>query len=765
MTDAVATTQGPTDGTTDGTTDERPQGPQGPHGPLWLLIASAALALVLLAVAYVQWRQYELLDNATHYQNDALGWSFSQLETEQLRLRNQMQTSLQAGANPPDREALQLRYDIFVSRIGLIDHERAARIMSDQRSYAPAIKLVRAFVADADRVLGEKPTEPLTPQALKQLLDNLDTLTVPLHDLSLGASHLLYERATQRNSAVRQQSVLSLALTLSQCVLLLVLTVIVLTQLRTLNERRKNLEALADNLHAARIEAEKANRAKSVFLANMSHEIRTPFHGLLGMMSLLQDTGLNAQQQGFLLTAKESANHLLAILNDILDISQLESGKLQVQPETMELPLLIAQVEALMRVQAQSKGLALNVQLEPDVPRWVRADATRLKQILFNLLSNAVKFSEAGSVGLRVASGFGGRIIFSVSDTGVGMDGKTLERLFQRFMRADDSPSRRQGGTGLGLEISRDLARLMGGDITVQSEIGRGSVFTVALPLQAAAAPTPAQITPESVATARTPGPLRVLVAEDHPVNRAYLEAVLDKLGHQAVFKEDGDGAVRAMQQHEFDVVLMDLHMPGMDGFAAARAIRSMPPPRGRVPIIALTADAFQASRDLARQAGMDGFLTKPAHLPQLREALERHSGIGKTAPATAVAAASASTAPSQEPHPPDETFDPATVVDARQALSPLVYADLLARFFSGQPEALTTLRGAARSANHAALHAQAHALKGAALNLGLRAVADAAQLLQSATAAGEANGHIDTLEHALARSRAHCIRDGLLPG
>ena len=243
-------------------------------------------------------------------------------------------------------------------------------------------------------------------------------------------------------------------------------------------------------------------------------------------------------------------------------------------------------------------------------------------------------------------------------------------------------------------------------------------------------------------------------------MNRAYLEAVLDKLGHRAVFKEDGDGAVRAMQQDEFDIVLMDLHMPGMDGFAAARAIRSMPSPRGRVPIIALTADAFQASRDLARQAGMDGFLTKPAHLPQLREALERHSGIGKTPPPSP-----ADAAPSQEPPPADEIFDPATIDDARQALSPMVYAELLARFFSDQPDTLTTLRGAARNANHAALRAQAHSLKGAALNLGLRAVADAAQLLQSATAAGEANGHIDTLEHALARSRAHCIRDGLLPG
>ncbi|HKX40315.1 MAG TPA: ATP-binding protein [Burkholderiaceae bacterium] len=733
---------------------------QGPLGPGWLLTAATALVLALVAVAYVQWRQYELLDSATHYQNDALGWSFSQLETEQLRLRNQVQAALH-GPQPPDREALQLRYDIFISRIGLVDHERAARIMAGQRTYGPAIAQVRAFVVDGDRLFGATASEPLTPRSLQRLLDGLDALTVPLHDLSLGASHLLYERVTQRNAAVRQQSVLSLALTLSQCVLLLVLAFIVLTQLRALNERRKNLEALAENLHAARTEAETANRAKSVFLANMSHEIRTPFHGLLGMMSLLQDTALTAQQQGFLRTAKESANHLLAILNDILDISQLESGKLVVQPETMELPQLVAQVEALMRVQAQSKGLALHVQLDPDVPRWVHADPTRLKQILFNLLNNAVKFSDAGSVSLRVGNGFSGRLVFTIADTGIGMDADTLARLFQRFMRADESPSRRQGGAGLGLEISRDLARLMGGDITVKSEPGRGTVFTVALPLAPVAPPTSAQLGPQVIAATRAPGPLRVLVVEDHPVNRAYLEAVLDKLGHPAMFREDGNGALRAVQEHEFDVVLMDLHMPGMDGFAAARAIRSMPAPRGRVPIIALTADAFQASRDLARQAGMDGFLTKPAHLPQLREALERHSGIGSApAPATPLNGAS------QAAHPAiDGLLDATTVAGARQALSPHVYADLLKRFFDGQPEALATLRGALRGADHTTLRSQAHALKGAALNLGLRMVADAAQALQASAGTERAAPHIEALEHAVSRSRAHCMRDGLLPG
>jgi signal transduction histidine kinase len=208
---------------------------------------------------------------------------------------------------------------------------------------------------------------------MRELLAELDTLSVPLHDLSLGASHLLYERVTQRNDAVRLQSKRGIALTVFQCVLLLVFAFVVLSQFRALLQRRARLEMLAERLSAARVEAESASRAKSVFLANMSHEIRTPFHGLLGMMSLLQETPLSTQQAGYLHTAKESANHLLAILNDILDISKLESGNLQVVPEPVDLARLVREVNALMRVQAQSKGLAMHVTMDPDLPRWVRA--------------------------------------------------------------------------------------------------------------------------------------------------------------------------------------------------------------------------------------------------------------------------------------------------------------------------------------------------------------------------------------------------------
>jgi len=658
-------------------------------------------------------------------------------------------------------EALQNRYDIFVSRISLVDHDRAARIMPDHSIYTQAMQQVRAFVDEADRYLGEKPAAPLDAAALRQLLVRLDGLSVPLHDLSLGASHLLYERVSQRNAAVRSQSQLSLGLTLFQCVLLIAFALIVLRQFRGLSDRGERLQALADNLAVARTEAESASRAKSVFLANMSHEIRTPFHGMLGMMSLLQDTPLSAQQAGFLTTAKESANHLLAILNDILDISKLESGNLQVSPQPLDLVAMLGQVDALMRVQAHAKGLQLQVSIAPDVPPWVRADATRLKQILFNLLSNALKFSNAGMVSLAVTRHADGALLFSVVDTGIGMDAAMLSRLFQRFSQGDDTTSRRHGGAGLGLEISRSLARLMGGDIAVTSQAGVGSRFVVSLPLPAIEAP--AGMAPGLAADgARTVQPMRVLVAEDHPVNRAYLEAVLDKLGHQAVFSENGEQAVRAVQAQEFDVVLMDLHMPLMDGFAAARAIRAMPPPKGELPIIALTADAFEESQERARQAGMNGFLTKPAHLPQLREVLGRYgqhatpvfTSIDGSAAAAPAALASA--------------LDQATVDNVSVALSPAKYAELLGRFFSLHSGTLQSLRQTQGRRDHESIRSQAHALKGAALSLGLRSVADTATRLQEAAADGSTTPVeplLDELDRHMGITRDLCVKLGLLAG
>jgi CheY-like chemotaxis protein len=301
----------------------------------------------------------------------------------------------------------------------------------------------------------------------------------------------------------------------------------------------------------------------------------------------------------------------------------------------------------------------------------------------------------------------------------------------------------------------------MGGDITVRSEPGEGSAFTAALPLASVAAPSVASHPAEAPLGAPTRR-LRVLVAEDHPVNRAYLEAVLDKLGHAAEFATDGDGAVRAVERRPpdepFDVVLMDLHMPGMDGFAAARSIRAMAAPRGLVPIVALTADAFQASRHLAHEAGMEGFLTKPAHLPQLREALARFGGHS-----TANATASSS---GEEVEDAAALLDPATVDEVRGALSPDRYGVLLGGFLTGRRLAISELRVASNARLHNEVRARAHALKGAALSLGLRAVGECAGRLQNAaeSAPAEADALIETLATLFDASLAACAARGLIP-
>jgi signal transduction histidine kinase/ActR/RegA family two-component response regulator len=677
----------------------------------WFALAGLLLVLMLVGVGLLQTRSLALLNGTVLYEGDNLMWSFYQLNTEYLRLREVMHliaVEADPAATQRDNAALRERYEIFVSRIGLIEPDRMRRVFAEIEGQSELIRRMQAFVQRVDPMITASADRLTAAQALT-MLQEFDTFAEPLQNLVLGANQAFAEYANRRNEAVRDTNRISIALTVFQCLLTLGLAALLVRQLRSLESRRTELEALAIKLHEARNEAEQASRAKSVFLANMSHELRTPFNGLLGMLSLLEGTRLDAEQVDLLRTARESGEHLVDLLNDVMDVTRLDSGQIDIDALPVEPARLLADIEALMGPQARARGLTLVLDIGPGLPASVRLDGKRLKQIVFNLVGNAIKFTEVGAVHLlaatRPASGDGGKpeLSLSVADTGIGMDAATLERLFQRFSQADTSIQRRFGGTGLGLEISRTLARMMGGDITVTSQPGKGSVFTLSLPLDVidhlatltsavlpgpaaadgadhapslsandltggassaeaanagsagsagssapadpvpvagstsapagapttssapATVPAPAAVPTSTAVAAVDPARLRILVCDDHPVNRKLLSALLVRLGCHPVVCENGALAVDRVRSEPFDLVLMDMHMPVMDGLAATRAIRALDTLDRQPLIVAVTADAFAEAHQRAREAGMDDVITKPLQLRDIEACLGRH--------------------------------------------------------------------------------------------------------------------------------------------
>src|SRR5271167_503636 len=543
--------------------------------------------------------------------------------------------------------------------------ERSSAMASDR-----SFRLVEAFGLDeallrsvAELRIPENETpmgEAASQRAPIQLADIAERPSAPLRDMSLAAGfravlivplvsqeRILGALVLQRRAAGEfpPESVRLMQTLASQSVL-------AIQNARLIAELRERTDAA----ETARAEAEAANEAKSTFLATMSHEIRTPMNGVLGMMEVLERQGLGDDQLPLVATMSDSAQALLRIIDDVLDFSKIEAGRLELETTAFSLSGLVGGAVDTLRPQANAKGLAIAAEIEPGSNDALVGDPTRIRQILFNLLSNAVKFTTRGEVIVRAGTTPVGRgqtrVTLAVEDTGIGLDAEQQARLFQPFSQADSSTTRRYGGTGLGLSIVRRLAQLMGGDVAVDSTPGEGSVFTVALVL--AAAPASAEAAPLTLPSPpdfggrglRSAGgaEARLLVVDDHPINRDVLVRQLRLLGLAADTAEDGKEALAAWAPGRYAAVLADLHMPGMDGFALTRQLRTREAENGgaRTTIVAVTANAMRGEEERCLAAGMDAYLAKPVAIDRLRATLERWLPIGEGAQAAPSAGISA---------------------------------------------------------------------------------------------------------------------------
>jgi signal transduction histidine kinase/CheY-like chemotaxis protein len=509
--------------------------------------------------------------------------------------------------------------------------------------------------------------------------------------------------------------------------------------------RTAQLAQATERAEKARELAEAASMAKSQFVANMSHEVRTPINGVLGMNGLLLDTTLDPEQREYAMMVQRSAKALLRIVDDILDISKLDAGKLELETTDFDLVDTIENAVLLFKSGAREKGIELAAWIDPAIERSRSGDPMRLRQILLNLVGNAIKFTENGTVSVRVVpldfAPIPTRVRFEVTDTGKGIEEPS--HLFERFSQEDSSITRRYGGTGLGLAICRELVTLMGGEIGVSSQRGAGSTFWFELNLETARCEPVRQLEGPHTTPQGRSRPLRILVAEDHAINQMFMAALLRKAGHTVTVVENGNQAVAAVRDGEYDVILMDVQMPELDGVEATKRIRAMPSPKHLVTIIALTAHAMRGAKEEYIAAGLDDFVSKPIDAALLLDKLARLSPGSRSSPpvvpeavcAEPVADHLGSELADQDVSP---VFDPARLKAVLGFLPPGQLREFALLYLEDAADCANRIVAAAADGDCGAVGRAAHQLVGVAGNYGAMETCRLAQALAASGKAGD---------------------------